>query len=133
MTIFRFSAFLPALALHSAVLAQEVDLTPRSPLEAVVLGDAEAAKAHLQALADRGIASRDTVVAELLAAGFEPDSGYPGCAFYGYHRRTTQAGAARSAQVALCDSGKTMVLVLDILPPGQRGGGMSTLREREIQ
>lgn len=133
MTIFRFSAILLALSLQSVVQAQDEDpdLTPRSPLEAVVLGDAEEAKAHLQALADRGITSRETVVAELLAAGFEPDRGYPGCAFYGYHRRTTQAGAARSAQVALCDNGKTMVLVFDMLPPGQRGGGMSTLRERQ--
>ncbi|MFO6447070.1 hypothetical protein ACLBKU_07975 [Erythrobacter sp. NE805] len=131
MTIFRSSFVLLALALPSAARAQDPDLTPRSPLEAIVLGDAVAAKAHLEALADRAIASRDMVVAELLAAGFEPDRGYPGCAFYGYHRRTTQAGAARSAQVALCDNGKTMVLVLGILPPERRGGGMSTVRGRE--
>jgi len=133
MTIFRFSFVLLASALSSAAQAQEPDLTPRSPLEAVVLGDAGAAKAHLQALADRGVASRDMVVAELLAAGFEPDRNYLGCAFYGYHRRTTLAGAARSAQVALCDNGKPMVLVLDILAPGQRGRGMSTVRERKEQ
>ena len=133
MTIFRFSAIVLALSLQSAAQAQDEDpdLTPRSSLEAVVLGDAEEAKAHLQALADRGIAARDMVVAELLAAGFEPERGYPGCAYYGYHRRTTQAGAARSAQVALCDNGKTMVLVLDMLPPGKRGGGIGSSPERE--
>ncbi len=133
MIIFRSSFVLLALALPSAAHAQDLDLTPRSPLEAMMLGDAVAAKAHLEALVDRGIVSRATVVAELLAAGFEPNRGYPGCAFYGYHRRTTQAGAARSAEVALCDNGKTMVLVLDMLPPGKRGGGMGTVRNREEQ
>jgi len=57
------------------------------------------------------------VIAELLAAGFEPDRGTPTCSFYGYHRRTTQQGAARSVQVALCARGDPMVLVLDFLPP----------------
>ncbi len=133
MTIFRSSAVLLAFALQSAAQAQDPDLTPRNPLEAVVLGEQGAAMTHLKALAERGIASRDMVVAELLAAGFEPDRGYPGCAFYGYHRRTTQAGAARSAQVALCDNGKTMVQVFDMLPPGRRGGGMGSVRGSEGQ
>ena len=133
MIKFHFSTIFLVLALHGTAYAQALDLSPRTPLEAILLGEAEAAKAHLEALADQGIADRDEVVAELIAAGFEPDRGYPGCAYYSYYRRTTEAGAARSAEVAFCRNGKTMVLVLDMLPPDRRGGGSSTVRERKIQ
>ena len=116
MTIFRFSLWLAATLTPTALYAQQLDLSARSPLEAVVLGEAEAAKAHLTALALRAREDREAVVAELLAAGFEPDRGSKNCDFYGYHRRTTQQGTARSVQVALCAKGEPMVLVLDFLP-----------------
>lgn len=120
-------------ALPAAAHPAPIDLTPRSPLEAVVLGEANAARTHLQALALQAREERGPVIAELLAAGFEPDRGMPGCDFYGYHRRTTEQGAARSVQVALCASGDPMVLVMDMLPPDRRGGGMSELRKGNEQ
>ncbi|WP_324827678.1 hypothetical protein [Qipengyuania zhejiangensis] len=116
-----------------AAFAQAPDLTPRSPLEAIVLGDAQAAQIHLEGLARTDWSLRGEVVADLLSAGFTPDHGTPDCAFYGYHRRTTEAGVARSVQVAMCKSGKSMVLVQDVLPPGKRGGGMSQSRQRNDQ
>ena len=126
--------FLVAGALTLSVLpvagqAEPLSLVPRSALEAIVLGDATQAKAHLEALAGRERAERDAVVGELLAAGFAPDRGTPECDFYGYYRNTTIEGAARSVQVALCSSGKPMVLVLDMLAPGAGGTGFSEHRK----
>lgn len=129
MTTSRFSAVLLALALPVAAQAQDADPLPRSALEAVVLGEAEVARAHLAGLALRAREERQAVVEELLAAGFEPDRGTATCDFYGYHRQTTQDGVARSVQIALCPTGDPMVLVFDTLPPGRRGGGMSELRK----
>jgi hypothetical protein len=106
-----------AILVASASFAQPLELAVQSPLEKIVLGEPEAAKAHLTALALRAREDRDGVISELLAAGFKPDQGRPPCAFYGYHRVTTQQGAARSVQIALCPSGEPMVLVLDFLPP----------------
>jgi hypothetical protein len=119
-----------ALCVQPAVAQAELlELAPRTALEAVVLGDATAAKAHLEALAERGKTDRAAVVEELLAAGFEPDRGTPKCDFYGYHRKTTTVGAARSAQVAMCSTGKNMVLVLDMLAPGTGGTGSGEMRK----
>lgn len=132
MTIFHFSALL-AVAAQGGMPAKPVDLTPRSPLEAIVLGDAEAARAHLTTLAKRGKGERKAVVAELFAAGFTPDRGSPDCDFYGYYRRTTAAGAARSVQVALCATGNPVVLVLDMLPPGGNHPGFRESRKRNEQ
>ena len=124
MTRIRPGLIASALALcvqPAVALAEPLDLAPRTSLEAIVLGDAAAAKAHLEALAQRGKTDRAAVVEELLAAGFAPDRGTPKCDFYGYHRKTTTDGAARSAQVALCASGEPMVLVLDFFAPGKSG------------
>ncbi len=117
MITFRFSVGFTATLFATASLAQPLELAVRSPLETIVLGEPEAAKTHLTALALRARHDRETVVAELLGAGCELDRGTPTCDFYGYFRRTTQQGAARSVQVALCASGDPMVLVLDFLPP----------------
>ena len=133
MTIFRSSLGLTLLLLPMAALAQAPDLTPRSSLEAIVLGDSQAAQTYLEGLARGGSSSRDLVVTELLAAGFTPDRGTRDCEFYGYHRPTTEDGGARVVQVAMCKSGKSMVLVQDMLPPGRRGGGMGQSRERNDQ
>ena len=133
MTIFRCSVGLCLLLLPRPVSAQEAGITPRTPLEAIVLGDAQTAQSHLEGLAKTDWSLRGEVVTDLLAAGFTPDRGLPGCEFYGYHRRTSEAGAARSAQVAMCKSGNSMVLVQDILPPEKRGGGMSQSHERNDQ
>ncbi len=125
----KLLVFLLATSLAaSAAAAQDVDLTPRSPLEAIVLGEAEAAKAHLTALALRARTEREGVVTELLDAGFEQSRGTPTCDFYGYYRRTADDGAARSVEIALCETGDPMVLVLDMLPRDRRGGGMGTAR-----
>ena len=133
MTISRYSLGLAVLMLPMAAFAHEPDLTPRSPLEKIVLGDATVAKSHLEELAQAGWPSRESIVAELLEAGFTRDRGYRDCEYYGYHRRTTEAGAARSIQLALCPTGKPMVLVMDMLPPGKRGGGMGQSGERKNQ
>ena len=133
MTTFRCSVGLCLLLLPMPVSAQEAGITARTPLEAIVLGDLQMAQSHLEGLAKTDWSARGAVVTDLLAAGFTPDRGLPGCEFYGYHRRTSEAGAARSVQIAMCKSGKSMVLVQDVLPPEKRGGGMSQLRERNDQ
>jgi hypothetical protein len=126
------AAALIAVLSPVAAQAQAIDLTPRSPLEAVVLGEPEAAKAQLTTLAKRGTSERAAVVADLLAAGFLPDRGSPGCDFYGYYRRTTADGAARSVQIALCDSREPMVLFLDFFAPSKPGPSFqATMKEQQ--
>lgn len=132
MTIFRYSALLIVTLLPIAALGQSLDLTPRSPLEAIVLGDAEVARTHLTALAEQGRTEREAVVTELQSAGFVLDRGSTRCDFYGYYRRTTVEGDARSAQVALCRDGAPMVLVLDFLAPAKQKS-MGQLMERKGQ
>ena len=132
MTIFRFSALVALALLPATVLGQSLDITPRSPLEAIVLGDTEIARAHLTAMAERGRTERDIVVAELQGAGFVPDRGSTRCGFYGYHRRTTVEGDARSVQVALCREGAPMVLVLDFLPLSKQKS-MGQFMEKKVQ
>ena len=129
MTIFRYSASFAFACVANAGIAQSFAVEPRSELEAIVLGDISEAQKHLELLAQRGVNERDVIVAELSEAGFKPDRGTRDCSFYDYYRKIDVQGRARSAQVAMCGNGQSMALVMDMLPPSNRGSGMSSIRE----